>query len=268
MPNLCVNLFSLNTALKKGFKVSNEGVIVSLNYKHTKLTFDLVINATGGYVTGVLMKPILFNNINGFFNASIRNERTYDINHLHKLFGHYCQEALNNTMKMYGFKASGNFETCQQCAIANAWQKNVNKNWLGSSNMPGERLYIKSISIQERSFGGAKFCVLIIHDCTDHCWSFVMKNKSDLKAKIKTLLTDLKIAGLNVRLNRCDDAGKNMTVKNDPEIKSFSVKFEFSDPWTPQRNRKVERKFQTRYGRIRSMLHGAGLEGELRDNIW
>jgi hypothetical protein len=50
------------------------------------------------------------------------------------------------------------------------------------------------ILIEERSFGGAKFWALIIDDHTDYCWSFVMKNKSDIKARIKTLLADLKIA--------------------------------------------------------------------------
>jgi hypothetical protein len=41
VPNLCVNLFSLNKALKKGFKVSNNGVFVSLNYNHVNLTLTL-----------------------------------------------------------------------------------------------------------------------------------------------------------------------------------------------------------------------------------
>jgi hypothetical protein len=95
-----------------------------------------------------------------------------------------------------------------------------------------------------------------------------MKNKLDLKGKTKTLLTDLKIADQNVRFIRCDNAGKNMTIKNDPEIKSFGVKFEFSGLRSPQRNRNVERKFQTLYVRIWSMLNGADLEGELRDEIW
>jgi hypothetical protein len=36
----------------------------------------------------------------------------------------------------------------------------------------------------------------------------------------------------------------------------------------PQRNGKVERKFQTLYGRIRSIFNGAGLEGKLRNEIW
>jgi hypothetical protein len=188
VPSHCVNLFSLKKALKKGFKVSNgnDGVVISLTYKHVKLTFDRVIHATDGCVTGVLMKPILSNNINGFVNASISTERSYDINHLQKLFGHCNQGILNNTTKMYGFKSSGNFDTCEQCAIAKAQQKNLNKNWLGSSNLPGERLYVDISSIKERSIGGAKFWALIVDDCTVYCWSFVLKNKSDLKIKIKT----------------------------------------------------------------------------------
>jgi hypothetical protein len=55
VPGLCVNLFCLNKALKKGFKVSNDGVVISLNFKHVKLTFGRVINATDGCVTGVSM---------------------------------------------------------------------------------------------------------------------------------------------------------------------------------------------------------------------
>jgi hypothetical protein len=109
--------------------------------------------------------------------------------------------------------------------------------------LPGERLYINISSIKERIFGGAKFWALIVDDYSDYCWSFVMKNKSDLKTRIKTLLTDLKIANRIVKFIRCDDAGENMTMKNDPEIKSFGIKFEFSVPRTPQRNGKVEGKF-------------------------
>jgi hypothetical protein len=33
VPSLCVNFFSLNKALKKGFKDSNNGVVISLTYK-------------------------------------------------------------------------------------------------------------------------------------------------------------------------------------------------------------------------------------------
>jgi hypothetical protein len=122
-------------------------------------------------VTGILMKPIMSNNINGFASASISTERSYDINHLHKVFGHFGQEVLNNTIKMYGFKSSGNFDTCEQCNIAKAQQKNMNKNWLDSSNFPGECLYAYISSVKERSIGGAKFWALIVDDHKVYCWS-------------------------------------------------------------------------------------------------
>jgi hypothetical protein len=63
VPNLYLNLFSFNKALKKDFKVSNNGLVISLTYKHVKLTFDHVIHATDGIVNRVLMKSILSNNI-------------------------------------------------------------------------------------------------------------------------------------------------------------------------------------------------------------
>jgi hypothetical protein len=46
----------------------------------------------------------------------------------------------------------------------------------------------------------------------------VLKNKLDL-SKNQDFLTDLKIANKNVRFIRCDDAGENITMKNNPEIK-------------------------------------------------
>jgi hypothetical protein len=50
--------------------------------------------------------------------------------------------------------------------------------------------------------------------------------------------------------------------------KGFGIKFEFSGPRTPQRNGKVERKFQTFFGRIRAMLNSAGLKDQLRLGVW
>jgi hypothetical protein len=54
---------------------------------------------------------------------------------------------------------------------------------------------------------------------------------------------------LKVKNIRCDFAGENTTmpIKDDPEIKTFGINFEFSGPRTPLRNGKAERKFQTLY---------------------
>jgi hypothetical protein len=80
-------------------------------------------------------------------------------------------------------------------------------------------------SIQERSFIRSKFWALMVDDSTDYCWSFVLKIKPNLKGKIKTLLTDLRIAGIDVKYIWCGDAGENKAMKDDSEIKPFGIKF-------------------------------------------
>jgi len=54
-------------------------------------------------------------------------------------------------------RLNGEFETCKECAIAKAWQKNVNKEWKGGSQIPGERVYLDITSIKDVSYGGSKF---------------------------------------------------------------------------------------------------------------
>ena len=46
------------------------------------------------------------------------------------------------------------------------------------------------------------------------------------------------------------------------------VVFEYTAIYTPQQNSRMERKFATLYNRVRTMLTAAGIEGELRKNIW
>jgi hypothetical protein len=74
---------------------------------------------------------------------------------------------------------------------SSTWQKNV----------------LDISSIRGKSYGGSCFWVLIVDDYTDYCWSIVLKTKGILKVKVMTLLTDLKIAGIEVKIIRCDDSG-------------------------------------------------------------
>jgi hypothetical protein len=64
-------------------------------------------------------------------------------------------------------------------------------------------------SIKNESFGGSKFWLLVVDDYTDYCWSLFLKYKADLKDKMFNLLTDLKIAGIEVKYICCDDSGEN-----------------------------------------------------------
>ena len=132
-----------------------------------------------------------------------------EINKFHKMLGHCGSDKLRKTANIHGFKLIGEFTTCEECAISKARQKNVAKEWKGGSLIPGERLYIDISSIKNESFGGSKFWVLIVDNYTDYCWSLFLKHKADLKNTMFKLLTDLKIAGIEVKYIHSDDSGEN-----------------------------------------------------------
>jgi hypothetical protein len=67
-----------------------------------------------------------------------------------------------------------------------------------------------------------------------------------LKERIIDLVKELK----SVKFLRLDDAGENFAFKKLCKQQNVDVKYEFSGPRTPQRNGKVEQKFQSLYGRI------------------
>jgi hypothetical protein len=96
-------------------------------------------------------------------------------------------------------KLKGDFKVCEDCAVAKTRQKNLKKYWNGGSQVSGERVYLDINSNRDESYGGSCFWALLVDDYSDYCWSIFLKNKSDLKSKVMTLLTDLKIAESNVK---------------------------------------------------------------------
>ena len=49
-------------------------------------------------------------------------------------------------------------------AMAKARQKNLNQDWKGGSQAPGERVYLDISSIRDESYGGSGFWVLLVDD--------------------------------------------------------------------------------------------------------
>ena len=48
----------------------------------------------------------------------------------------------------------------------------------------------------------------------------------------------------------------------------MKIKFKYTSPGMQQQNGRIERKFATLYGQIRSMFVSAGIEGQLRKRLW
>jgi hypothetical protein len=58
-------------------------------------------------------------------------------------------DRLEKIAKIQDLYLNGELKTCEQCTIARAWQKNVNKNWKGGIQVPEERLYFDISSITD-----------------------------------------------------------------------------------------------------------------------
>ena len=73
---------------------------------------------------------------------------------------------------------------------------------------------------------------------------------------------------MTVKFLRLDDGGENVALEKACKQQQLDVTFEFSGPRTPQRNGKVERKFQTLYGKIQAMFNASGIDGVIRNRLW
>ena len=160
----------------------------------------------GGFLVGVeIIRQTAHTNL-----AMMDKHQRIDVNDLHKNLSHASEVAIRNTATMFGWILKNTLKPCEDCAIAKAKQKNIKGNVTKGSNIKGERFSIDISSIQERSFGGAKYWNLVVDEATNMKWSLFLKQKSDLGEKMQELL--LRVMNqdqVKVQNIRCDNAGEN-----------------------------------------------------------
>ena len=76
-----------------------------------------------------------------------------NINIIHKLLGHVLETMIRQIAKYYSMELEGKFDTCEDCALAKVWQKN-----LGHIN------FLKEVKIQKRDY------LLISHQLKNQVW--------------------------------------------------------------------------------------------------
>jgi hypothetical protein len=146
-----MNIRDISPTNLKRINLSNDGISINVAKDPISLCFDRIIPTANGFVTGVKMNAIHpATTCNAMVNATIN--KSFDINQLHKVFGHCAFGTLRCTAKIYNLTIFGNVEVCEDHAIAKAKQKSVSKVWLGSSNIPEERIYTDISLIKGRSF--------------------------------------------------------------------------------------------------------------------
>ena len=175
-----------------------------------------------------------------------------------------------STAKSRKVTISGTPEICKDCVLAKAKKASVPKEKVDLSKVPGERLFINISSPSERSIGGNRHWLLVLDDYSDFPMSFFLSHKDMLKTKLVPLIKSLKLQGTNAKIIRCDNAGENIAFERAAEQEGLNLKFEYTAPDMPQQNGRVERKFQTLYGRVQAMLFSAEQEMGIKNikKLW
>src|SRR5210317_1253340 len=184
------------------------------------------------------------------------------------MLSHPGEVILRNTAHAYGLKLISDSEKCEDCAVSKAKQSNVSKEPVERETEVGKKLCIDISSVKSVSYGGSKFWLHIMDEATEFQWAKFLKRKSELSNIMVTHIKQLRALGYNVQTIRCDRAGENEKFQKDAEENGLGLTFEFTAPNTPQRNGRVERKFATLYGRMRSMLNVARFPKDKREKLW
>ena len=79
-------------------------------------------------------------------------------------------------------------------------------------------------------------------------WSYFLSKKSETSKKVRGLIKHLEIREtVAVKVVWCNNAGENKSLQKDCIKDGLGVHFQYTDPYTPQHNRGIERSFAMSY---------------------
>ena len=131
-----------------------------------------------------------------------------DINQqkFHNVFGHVGEGCTKKTAKFYNIRLKDKIsDPCVACCEGKAKRKSIPKMVPAykKATTAGERTSIDISKIIGESFGGREYWLLLVGECTDHCFSYFLKNKSDLGATMLEFIKSLEIKN-NISVKRLD----------------------------------------------------------------
>jgi len=155
VPDLCVNLISIPTALQNGFQIGNKGNHLYLKKGNFQLYFDKLFKTRKSYVCGIELYPMIPN----FASVAIAdgNGPTIKSEIAHKRLGHCREDAIRKTAKYYNWHLSSLLNACAFCGIGKARQAPLNKITIPRSKIPEEHLFVDLTSVKGESLGGNKY---------------------------------------------------------------------------------------------------------------
>ena len=152
--------------------------------------------------------------------------------------------------------------------MGKAKQVRIKKETENKASKAGERLFVDISSINHTSLGGSKYMVLIVDDYTKFHWCRFLKKKNEMANEVIQVIKKLMLEKHEVKKIRCDNAGENLMLEKSCLKDGINVEFEYTAPYSPQYNGKVERSFPTIFNKMRACFAYAGIPEEKGRQLW
>ena len=153
---------------------------------------------------------------------------------VHKRLRHCGEDFTRKTIKYYNWNTVGSYLVCNSCGIAKAKQASVSKELNEKSSICGEKFFLDTSSIKAESFGGNKFWIGMLDNCTDLFITKFLIGKKQVGEKVIEVLQELKVRhNISTKFIHCDDAPEHHKAEELCIKHGFNIQFEYTALGTP-----------------------------------
>ena len=269
VPSFDCNLFSVSRADQRGYKVS-------FSKSSCEISSGSVILARGSrrndqYCLDVLSGRVDRQRVEEPCEAmSINTEsRSHTLMQWHRRLGHLNCDTILRMAKSGAVRGlditSTRREQCEVCARCKIAEEPYPKAASRRSSHILERIHSDVCEMPQLSFGGAKYFVTFIDDCSRFVKVECLRSKSDVFDAWQRFQRTLeRQTGRQVKILRSDNGGEFTSSRFEAQLASCGIVHETSVPHSPAQNGVAERMNRTLTEMVRAML----LDGHLPGAAW
>ena len=262
IPEFKRNLMSVDCLTDSHFKTvffkDNNINKVSIYNKNNNKLFTACSNNTKTYTIWTSKKKFTFPINNGICNY-IADSDSESLFLWHKRLGHFNINNLRHILTKINTK-----QQCQICAKTKLknfpFQQNDNR-----AKEPFELVHMDTVSITDESLYGNKYFLSILDDYSRFGWILFFKSKAEVFQKFISWYNMIKnIFGRNIKFLRTDNGTEFTNKFFEDFCTNNGIVHEFSIPYSPQQNGRIERLHGTLIPNARAILE----EGKLNHVFW
>ena len=152
-------------------------------------------------------------------------------------------------------------------------QQRLSRETEQTAKEPGGRMFLDLASLNFTTMGGNRHIGLLVDEYSRLKFDIYISTKNQLQEQVLALLKIIFINyKIKVQVIRMDNAGENIyieqAIRSDPVLCEMGTVIEYTAPYTPQQNGKVEQAFPTLFSRARASCNGAKLPTTLRKKLF